>query len=472
MPPPRSSAFTAGQVDPATRNLVVGIICTGSFLSPLSMSAVNVAIPQMANSLQASAESVALVPTLFLLGSVALMLPFARLADNLGRKRIYVGGLMVNAGASLACWAAGSIEWILPLRFLQGAGSAMAFGTSLAIITSVFPPERRGLPLGLNTAAVYTGLTVAPALGGLVTDLLSWREVFLLPVPPMLLLALVMSRIGLEWRNEHRARFDWQGALLFAGWACALVYGLKGLPATPNVIALMLSLALMLLFIYHQSRRAEPLIRVQLLVRNRLFGRSLGTSSLMYGAMYPLVFLLSLYLQYLRGFSALHAGQVMLVQTVAMALVAPFAGRLSDRVEPRIIATVGCLLCVAGFLLLTRLGYETSSVYIGATLFLLGFGFALFSSPNNNAVMGAVEPGDLGMASATVNLARVSGNLLGISLVNLLVHLALGDARITPDQYDRLLALITGALSGSALVALLAAALSASRGRMRAPATA
>ncbi len=154
------------------RYLVVAVICLGSFLSPLSMASVTMAIPAMADALSADAVSVSLLPTLFLLSNVMFMLPAAKVADNIGRKRVFAAGIALNACASLMAYWAPSIEWVLALRFAQGAGSAMVFSTSLAIITSVFPASERGLPLGLNTAAVYIGLTVAPALGGLMTDAL------------------------------------------------------------------------------------------------------------------------------------------------------------------------------------------------------------------------------------------------------------------------------------------------------------
>lgn len=453
--------------DISTRNLVVLIICTGSFLSPLTLASVNMAIPSMALALGADAASVALIPAIFLVSNVALMLPFAKLADNFGRKRIYGIGIALNAAASTGAYLANSIDWILFCRFVQGAGSAMTFGSSLAIIISVFGARERGLPLGLNTAAIYVGLTVAPALGGLITDTFGWRAVFLIPLPiAAILLTVIFVFLKQEWRHERYSAFDWLGATIFAAWTVVMVVGLRGLPQWPNVIALLLSACLAGLFVWQQSRHDEPLIRVQMFRANRLFTRSLATAFLMYSSTYPLAFLLSLYLQYVRGLSALEAGQVLLVQALAMALLAPFAGRLSDRVEPRIISTVGCVCVALGFALLSRLGFDTSPAYIGSSLFLMGIGFGLFSTPNNNAVMSAVPVGEVGVASATVNLARVTGQLVGISLINLIIHLLLGDAVITEDQYEALLGIVTLSMYMGLVFAAVASVLSGSRGRM------
>lgn len=456
--------------DTATRNLALLVVCLGSCLSPLCLASVNIAIPSMAKDLNADAVLVSWMPTVFLLSNVALMLPFGKLADNFGRKRIFAMGLAINASASFGAFLSPSIEWILFFRLIQGAGSAMAFGTGMAIITSVFPAEKRGLPLGLNTASVYIGLTIAPALGGLVTEAFGWRAVFFMPVPLVaMLITLIVCCLKGEWRRDKYSPFDWTGTFIFASWTIALVFGLTGLPHWPNILLLLLAFSLFALFVWHQSRNPEPLIRVQMFRESRLFSFSLATSSLMYASTYPLTFLLSLYMQYIRGLSPLESGKVILMQAIAMACLAPFAGKLSDRIEPRLISTAGCLCVATGFALLSQLTFNTSPSYISASLFCIGIGFGLFSAPNHNAVMSAVDPREVGVASASINLARVSGNLIGISLVNLMVHLLLGDTSITPDRYPQLLETVRLALSLSLGFVVCAAICSGSRGRIRSP---
>jgi EmrB/QacA subfamily drug resistance transporter len=450
------------------RYIVLCVICLGSCLSPLSMAAVSIAIPSLANALQADAVLVSWLPTAFLLSNVALMLPFGKLADNYGRKRIYALGLTTNACGSLAAYLSPSIEWILFFRFLQGAGSAMIFGTALAIVTSVFDARERGLPLGLNTASVYIGLTAAPVLGGWITEAFGWRAVFLLPLPFTAILLLVIHFfLHSEWRKDTHSSFDWVGTFIFAGWALSLVIGLTGLPQWHSIAALLLSCCLLVLFIKHQAGNPEPLIRVQLFRESRLFSFSLASASLMYGAMYPLNFVLSLYLQYIRGLSPLESGQLIMVQAFAMALLAPIAGKLSDRIQPRVIATVGCTCVAVGFFMLCQLGFNTPTVYVSTALFFIGIGFGLFSAPNHNAVMSSVPSDEVGVASATISLARVCGNLIGISLINLLVHLLLEDNQITPELYDQLLVMIRYAMVISSTVVVAAVLFSASRGTVK-----
>ena len=451
--------------------LVLCVVCLGSFLSPLSMAAVNIAIPSLADDLHANAIMVSWLPTIFLISNVALMLPFSKLADNYGRKRIYALGLATNACSSAGCYFAPNIEWILFFRFFQGAGSAMVFGTALAIITSVFPARERGLPLGLNTASVYIGLTAAPLIGGYVTETFGWRSVFLLPLPFVaVLLALIYFVVRSEWRREQYSKFDWVGTGIFAAWAVAVVVGLAGLPNWPNIIVFALSFALLIMFVKHQSSIAEPLIRIGLFRESRLFSFSLASASLMYGATFPLIFVLSLYLQYIKGLSPLESGQIILAQSLAMALLAPIAGKLSDRLQPRVIATVGCVSVGIGFAMLARLDFSTTTEYVSLSMGLIGIGFGFFSAPNHNAVMSSVPQGEVGVASATISLARVSGNLIGISLVNLLVHLLLGDTLISVERYPQLLQVVQYSMAIGCAFVTAAIVLSATRGRLKSPA--
>jgi MFS family permease len=185
----------------------------------------------------------------------------------------------------------------------------------------------------------------------------------------------------------------------------------------------------------------------------------------MYASLYPLVFLLSLYLQYIHQLSPSDTGKIILMQGVAMAILAPLSGRLSDSIQPRKIATVGCLVVASGFLMLAQLDMTTTPFYIGSSLFLIGIGMGLFTSPNNNAVLSAVPSKDLGVAAATMNLARVMGNVIGMSVVNLLINTHLGDKQIIPQYYGLLEKTISAAIMISLLYVLVGTIMSALRGK-------
>ena len=188
------------------------IVCAGYLIAPLGMAAVNVAIPALALDLHANAMKVGWLPTLYILSNVAFILPFGKLADNYGRKRVFVAGLVLNALAAGMCAIATNIDWILFWRFIQGAAGAMIFGTGIAIITSVTPSHKRGAALGTVAACVYIGLTLAPAVGGWLTQWLGWRSVFYFQIPLiMVLLVAIKLKLRGEWKNEKHSSFDWWG---------------------------------------------------------------------------------------------------------------------------------------------------------------------------------------------------------------------------------------------------------------------
>ena len=445
------------------------IVCLGSIIGPLGMASVNIAIPDLAADLQANAKMVSWLPTLFILSSVIFMLPASKLADNHGRKRIYAYGLALNAFSSFMCGLGTSIEWVLFWRFVQGAASAMIFGPGVAIITSVTPSHKRGAALGIAAACVYVGLTVAPAVGGWLTELWGWRSVFFFQVPiVMALLLLIKMRLSGEWKNDEKSRYDWWGTCIFAVFASSLVYGLSMLPNSLGGVMLGLSAISLTLFIFHQSRSRRPLIRVQMFRDNRIFSMSLTTSLLMYASNFPLIFLMSLYLQYVKGLSPSDAGQIILVQALSMAVMAPLSGKLADRFQPRMVATLGCVIVACGLWVLSSMNIQTSVTYITGSFLLIGIGFGLFSTPNNNAIMGAAKRHEVGAASASMSLARTIGNLLGMSLVNLMVHFYLGNAQFTPEQNPALIKTVEMALHMSLAFVVVACVISVLRGQSRA----
>lgn len=464
MPVPENSSKNA-----AVAKFALIIVCLGSIIGPLGMASVNIAIPDLAADLQANAKMVSWLPTLFILSSVIFMLPAGKLADNYGRKRIYAYGLALNAFSSFMCGLGSSIEWILFWRFVQGAAASMIFGTGVAIITSVTPSNKRGAALGITAACIYVGLTIAPAVGGWLTELWGWRSVFFFQVPIVLaLLLLIKMRLTGEWKNDEKTKYDWWGTGIFALFSATLVYGLSILPNNLGWGMLGLSAISLALFILHQSRSHRPLIRVKMFRESRVFSMSLTTSLLMYASNFPLVFLMSLYLQYVKGLSPSHAGQVLLVQAFSMAIMAPLSGKLADRFQPRLVATLGCVIVACGLLVLSFMNTASSVAYIASSLLLIGIGFGLFSTPNNNAIMGSAKPQEVGVASASMNLARTIGNLLGMSLVNLMVHYYLGNAQFTPEQNPALIKTVEMALNMSLAFVLVACGISVLRGKSRA----
>lgn len=443
------------------------VVCLSSFLNPLILSSVMVAIPAMANDLQADAVLVSWIPTSFLLTTVVLMLPFGKLSDMYGRKRIYICGVITLSVASLLAAMSPNIYWLIACRVLQGVGAAQTMGTGMAIITGVFPKEKRGAALGYAATTLYIGLTTGPLLGGFFTEHFGWRSVFLFHLPFAVLVGiLTLWKLKGDWKSEVKPIFDWVGALTFAAWAIAMLLGLSAMPSWQGGITLLIALCFGILFFYHQSRIENPLVRVTAIRANRVFSYSLISAFLLYSATFPITFLLSLYLQYIKGISPIMAGQILIVQAVIMACLSPITGRLSDRYEPRLLTTFGCICVGVGFSLLLRIGFDTPNYYVVISQMLFGLGFGFFTTPNNNAALGSLNKAGLGIASAILNLSRTLGNMIGMGVVMMIIAIFLGDEIIGPDNYDKLLSAIHAAIMLSLCYSIIAGFYSFSRGKV------
>ncbi len=456
------------QDNPRAPWFVLASICIAMFLLPLSLSAVNLALPAIAHALKADAVLVSWLPTATLWGSIVLLLPAGRVADMVGRKPIYLIGVVGYSLSSLLIFAVDSIDALLVLRVLQGLFSSLVFATAMAIIANVFSARRRGTALGFTATSVYLGLTCGPLIGGWLTEHLGWRSVFWAPVC-LAFVAIILATIYV--RKDHDADkptqpLDWLGSVLFVALSTLLLFGLSGLPGLYNWIMLLAGGVLSVVFVRHQNRCEYPLVRFSVLAANRVMNRSLIASFLMYAANFPVLFLLSLYLQYLQGLSPSEAGQMILVQASIMAFLAPISGRLSDRFEPRLIATVGCLFFSAGFGTLIFLQLDSSLNHVIVSLALMGIGFGLFSTPNNNAALGSVPKERLSIASALLNLSRTSGNMFSMAIIMLLTSHFLGSEQISPERYPDLLIVVKLGFATACGYSFLAAWFSYSRGKV------
>lgn len=454
--------------NPVARWLALISICLANFINAIQNSSINIAIPKIVLDLHADAILVSWIPTSFLLTSVVLLLPSGRLADIHGRKKIYLAGIVVLAVATTLAMLAQRIEWLLFTRMLQGIGAAMTFATGLALVMSLFTAENRGIALGLASGSVYIGLACGPLIGGWLTETFGWRSVFMFPIPLLFIsFILVTTYVKGEWKSEDQQKVDWTGAFIFAVWATALFVGVSSLPDLESILLILIGIFCLIGFLYQQANSKYPLIRFKRIINNHVFSHSLIASSCTYSSNYPLIFLFSLYLQYIQGLTPIQAGKIMVLQAVMMATMAPISGRLSDKYEPRIIATCGCLIMFCAFSVLRGVGSDTSLYLIGGALMMLGIGFGLFTTPNNNAALSSIDKSRLSIGSALLNMARIMGNMVGTALVLVLVSVFIGDKAITPAQYDALLTVIHWALSISCLNALIGAYFSFTRGNIR-----
>lgn len=439
-----------------------------SFLTPFMGSATNIAMPSIGREFSMDAVLLGWVPTSYLLSAAIFLVPFGRIADIHGRKRIFTYGIIVFTLASLFSGIAPSAPLLVGSRILQGLGSAMIFGTGVAILSSVFPASERGLVLGINVLAVYVGLSLGPFLGGFLTEHLGWRSVFLSVVPVGLIaIAFALGRLKGEWAEAKGESFDLGGSLIYSLTLIALMYGLTLLPDALGAGLILAGVIGLGMFVRWELKAEHPVLQIELFTKNRTFAFSTLAALINYSATSAVTFLLSLYLQYIKALTPQQAGLVLIAQPVVMAAFSPAAGWLSDRVEPRIVASVGMTLTAVGLGSLILVGPFTPLWAIVIRLVLLGFGFALFSSPNMNAIMTSVERRYYGVASGTAGTMRLTGQMLSMGITMLLFALNIGRVEITPEVYPLFLTSMKMAFTLSAALCIGGIFASLARGRIR-----
>lgn len=420
----------------ATKRAALLVATLSSFLTPFMAASLNIALPSIGHELAVSAVLLGWISLSYLLASAVFLLPFGRLADITGRKKVFVLGTGLFTLGSVLCALANSTGFLLAFRVVQGIGSAMIFGTGTAILTSVYPGGERGRVLGLNVAAVYIGLSIGPFLGGLLTQHLGWRSIFWAVVPlGLITIPIALWQLKGEWAGAAGEKFDLVGALVLGLALVALIYGFTLLPAAGGIGLVAAGVLGIAGFTIWEMRAPSPLLNVRLFGHNRTFALSNLAALVNYSATSAIGFLLSLYLQYIKGFSPENAGAILLAQPVMQALFSPASGRLSDRIEPRVVASAGMGITTVGLLMLIFLGDQTALWFIIASLLLLGFGFALFSSPNVNAIMGSVERRDYGVGSATLGTMRLTGQMLSLGIATMILALYIGQSEITPGNH-------------------------------------
>jgi EmrB/QacA subfamily drug resistance transporter len=425
--------------DQRTRATALIVAITASFITPFIGSAINVALPAIGRSFEVDAVMLSWVATAYLLSTGVSLVPAGRLADIYGRKRMMRWGFAVFALTSALCALSVSIEMLIVARIIQGFGSGMIFATGLAILVSVFPPQERGKVLGITVSSVYIGLSSGPFIGGVLTEHLDWHSLFWL-VLLMSLVVIAMLSWGLkgEWAESKGEKMDIIGSLVYGVMLVSLIYGLSLLPSAHSLWIIAIGLVGLVVFVWWEHRVTYPVFALALFRSNRTFAFSNLAALIHYSATFGITFLMSLYLQYVKGLSPQVAGLVLIAQPVTMALVSPLSGRLSDRLEPRYIASTGMLITAVMLMLLSRLNGSTDLVQIVGYLIVLGLGFALFSSPNMNAIMSSVEKRHLGTASGISGTMRVLGQIVSMGIATLVITAFVGRVKITAEVHANL----------------------------------
>ena len=419
-----------------SKKTILIVAALSTFLVAFMGSSVIIALPAISSELQVDAVLVSWIPTAYLLATAVCLLPFGRLADIYGRKRILTCGIVVFTIAALLLSFVSSVGSLIALRVVQGVGSAMIATSGVAIITSVFPARERGKALGISVAATYLGLSLGPVLGGILTQHFGWRSIFMVTVPlGIAAIFLVLRKMKGEWAEARGEKFDLIGAVIYVLALVGIIYGFSLLPEMLGVSLFVAGALGIFAFVRRERRVESPLLDIKLFSKNKAFVFSNLTHLISYSSIFSVAFLLSLYLQYIKGLNPQSAGLVLVALAAVQCGFSPVAGRLSDRIEPRILVSIGLGLTAVGLARFIFLAENTSLGTIIGNLVLLGFGRALFVSPNTNAIMASVKRRAYGVASATLATMRQVGMTFSMGITMLLFAIYVGRVEITPQYY-------------------------------------
>lgn len=455
-----------------SRALLISCL-SGIFLTPYLGASVNVALPELGRAFHLGAAQLNGVTTAFVVAAAVCLVPVGRLADRLGRKRVFVTGIVAVALTALLSGLAPDGPWLIASRIAQGVGSSLIFATGAARLAGIWPQRERGRVMGYAVATVYLGLSLGPFIGGWLTGWLGWRAVFLSAVPLCLLaLALELRQPAEPPRTAPAAPYDTVGAALYVLALLGFVAAALLMPSSQALWALLAGGALFAVLLRWEAGQAEPILDVALWRGNRVFACANAAALINYGATFAVGFLLSLYLQYNGGLGPRDAGLVLVTQPLLMALLSPLAGRVSDRWNSRWLTSLGMALTGVGLGILLLLPQDGSLSVVIAALAVVGIGIALFSSPNTNVVLSSVPPRDLGVANATVSTMRLSGQMVSMAIVLAVFRSQLGSEPVTAEHHAGLLAAMRACLVVFIVLCALGVLASLARGRSAAAAQA
>jgi len=450
------------------KRVALFVTTLGSFLITFASSSVNIALPLIGKELLMDAVTLSWVATAYYLVWAMLILPFGRLGDIHGRKRLFTSGIIIYVISSFFSALSDSAALLISLRILNGIGGAMIYGTGVAILISVFPTAERGKAFGINVAATYLGLSGGPFLGGFLTQHFGWRSIFLANVPlGLIVILLILWKLKGEWAEAQGEQFDVIGSIIYSFMLIAIIYGFSLLPTIMGALLILIGLIGIPAFVRYERSVRDPVLNMNLFKNNIIFTFSNLAALINFSAIHAVSFLISLYLQYVKGFSPQTAGLILVSQPIIIAFVSPFAGRLSDRIDARIVASIGMALTALGLGFFIFLNGKTALWFIIMNLALLGFGFALFSSPNTNAAMSNIERQFYGVALATLGTMRATGQMLSMGIATLLFAIYIGRTQITPEYHEIFLMSIRAAFVIFALLCFSGIFASLARGRVR-----
>lgn len=403
---------------------VMAAVAMGVFLATIDGSIVNIALPTLVRGLQTEFAVVQWVVLAYLLTVTTLILSMGRVGDMIGKKPIYSAGFVIFTLGSALCGTAPTVYWLIGFRVLQAIGAAMMMALGTAIVTEAFPPSERGKALGIMGSIVSVGIVVGPVLGGIVISALSWHWIFYVNLPLGLAGILMVARFVPDFKPAGGQRFDYLGAFtLFVSLMAlllALTFGQQLGFTEIRILALFaVSVCFLAIFLMIESRSSQPMIDLSLF-QNRLFSINLVTGFITFVCIAGTIILMPFYLENVLSYDPRSVGFLLAVVPIAMGLIAPVAGSLSDRLGTRPIAVAGLFVLLVGYYAISTLGMQTTPLSYILRFVPIGIGMGIFNSPNNSAIMGSAPRAQLGVASGLLAITRTLGQITGIAVLGAL----------------------------------------------------
>ena len=421
-----------------TSDYVLFIAVLSSFLVAFLSSAVTILLPALAEEFSMNNIVQNWVATIFFLSVAIFSVPFGKLAGKFGLKKSLIWGIFIFLIGAIGAAIAWSSESLLLFRVLQGIGAALLNITSLALIVKILPPKERGKGIGLSVTGVYIGLSLSPILGGILNYNFGWRSVFYVTIPLFLLtLIITLLKVKDEWKEGKNDPFDLKGAFLFSIGILCFIYGFTILNEMLGVILTVIGLILLGIFALIELKEKYPVFEMRLFKNTKFLSANVA-ALISYFATFVVVYILNYHLQYVLGLNSQTAGMILIITPIMMAIIVPFSGRLSDKMNPQILAAMGMGIVTIAMVIFCFLS-ETLPLYVIAIgMFLQGVGYGLFSSPNTNAIMSSVPPKETPLASAAVSTVRVIGQTLSMGMLTVIFSIVMGNVLITPENFGLL----------------------------------
>ncbi|MBQ2654439.1 MAG: MFS transporter [Methanobrevibacter sp.] len=422
-----------------SKNLIL-IICTIlSFFAVFAVNAVMVVIPSIAAEFHMSniVQNWAII--IFLLVVSVLSVPAGQISGKYGLKKVTIISVVLFIIISIANVLVTTSEQFLICRLILGISLAFFNVTSMAMVVSAFAPEERGKALGIVITGVYIGLSLSPVLGGVLNYQLGWRSVVLFGVPFLLLtLILILTKVDEEWITFENVPLDIKGSVSYGIGMVLFMYGFTILNETLGVILTVLGIIFLIVFALIELKQTHPVFDVRFF-KNRQFLSSNFASLCAYLATFAVTTILNYHLQYIKGMDSQTAGIILLAAPLCQVVLAPIAGRLSDRYVPQILAAIGMGLGTISLILFTFLNESTSMEFLIISMIIYGVAFGLFSPPNTNVIMSSVPPKDTSVASASVATMRTVGQAMSLGILTLVFAFVMGDVPIVEQYYPLLI---------------------------------